>query len=382
VSYQIVNRIIIENDAVFIGGAPSDLRPLAFTRREEPAYTAVFRAEGIRGLLTLICRELYRGNMRLRSGSMITRAIRRGLHALTLEQFQAMDEADAVQWLVEETQLVLKDWDHDPAADLSYESQPRPENPAVSVRLFGYVELENEMGHFGEGGFDHPLSMELLKYLLAQPERRVDLAELLRWIWPANKQGGEEQSAAILRLRRAREALRPLGLGGVYGLISFRDGVYSLNPAYTLQRDVDEFDVIMEQVTSCPVEDPAGLQLCVRALQLYRGPFLEHSGETKWLAPQRQRYQEAFLTLARSTLARIKQTGEHEALELLCQRAVAIAPEAEKLHRELINYLMAEKMQTLLIRHLYRLSACKAGWLEALRKAKEHDCCREASWEE
>lgn len=362
--YEIVSRIVIEQDTVFVTAAISDQRPLSFVRRQDETYTAIFRSRGIHGLLTAIGHRVYHGKCRLRGNSMITRAIRRGLHALTLEQFQAMEESDAVQWLAEQTQQVLQDWDHDPAADLQYESQPRPENPAVTVRLFGYVELENELGRFSEGGFEHPLSMDLIKYLLLHPRRGVELRELMDTVWPANKQGGQEESAAVLRLRRAREALRPLGLGGVYGLIRFRDGVYRLDPDYRLNRDVDEFDALLEQLQTCPVEEPEGLRLCVRALEVYRGPFLEHSRPAAWFSEERQRYEQAFLTLAYSALERLQRFDDDGALDLLCRRAAAVAPREEPLHRRILDELMARKAQPLLLRHIYQLSQSDAGWLE------------------
>lgn len=116
--YEIVNSIVIEEDTVYVMSGSSDVRPLCFIRREDADYTAIFRKEGIHGLLTAICHQIYHGRYRLRAKSMITRAIRQGLHTLTLERFQAMEEDLAVKFLVELSEQVLQDSDDDSAEDV------------------------------------------------------------------------------------------------------------------------------------------------------------------------------------------------------------------------------------------------------------------------
>lgn len=99
--YEIVEKIVIRDNFVHIFAADNDIRPLQFTYREDSVLTDVFRKQGLHGLLEIVARDIYRRKIHLRAGSRITRAIRRALHELTLEQFQAMEEDPAVERLVE-----------------------------------------------------------------------------------------------------------------------------------------------------------------------------------------------------------------------------------------------------------------------------------------
>jgi len=117
-AHEIVNRIFIEGELVYVMGSPADRRPLTFDRRVDPAYTLAFQQEGLYGLMAAIARDIHRGSVRLRAGSLINRALRRGLHAIGLERFQAMEEGLAVGHLAAMAERVMGNWDHDPAEDL------------------------------------------------------------------------------------------------------------------------------------------------------------------------------------------------------------------------------------------------------------------------
>ena len=108
----------------------------------------------------------------------------------------------------------------------------------VNVRLFGRLELENQWGSAGENPSHPSYSWALLKYLLLHPGREIALEELLGTVWPDDPEI-HTQYAANIRLRRLREALKPLQLQGKTGLILYGNGRYSLNPDYTLLTDTD-----------------------------------------------------------------------------------------------------------------------------------------------
>ena len=117
-SYRIVNRIVIEDGRVYIMDSPCDARPLRFLRREETAYTAALGECGLRGLMAAIATDIHRGEVRLRAGSLITRALRRGLHAITVEAFLTMEEAAAAERLAAMAEKVMLNWDYDPALEM------------------------------------------------------------------------------------------------------------------------------------------------------------------------------------------------------------------------------------------------------------------------
>ena len=284
--YEIVNKIIIENDRVFLSSAPSDLRPLSFARAEEPRLTEALRTGGLQAMLSVVLRRVYRGEYRLRAQSRITRALRESIHAFPMELIGKLDEDTVVYHLSAAAEKTLADPEYDPAEELNallaQFPATRPENE-VQVRLLGRIELENVRGKVEENIARQSLPWMLLKYLLVSPEREVDLPELLREnVWPCSAREEDEEGSARVRLRRLRESLRPLGLDGKQGLVVFSAGKYALNPDYVLRTDVSEFSELMEKLADCPEEDPEGLQLCRRALELFRGLCAPRSAAARY----------------------------------------------------------------------------------------------------
>ena len=121
--YEIVDKIVIRDNAVYFYVADNDIRPLQFIYREEPVLTTVFQQEDLHGLLVMVARDIYHGRIRLRAGSRVTRAIRTSLHELTVEQFQAMDEELAVQRLAALAEKSLLDAKRDRNSDIPTSGQ-------------------------------------------------------------------------------------------------------------------------------------------------------------------------------------------------------------------------------------------------------------------
>ena len=232
----------------------------------------------------------------------------------------------------------------------------------VLVRLFGDVELRNEHGHIVENRSRTPLL--LLKYLLIKHPKDITIDEILQ-LWPVSKAGVNPESTVAVRLRRAREALRPLQLDKKEGLIYYREGVFRLNPVYTLKRDIDIFEELVGKLTDYAVDNPNGLQLCMEAMELFRGPLMEYTKSSPWLEEYRCYYRNEFCRLASDALNRIRALKSDEALTLLAQRAVVIAPEYQDLHESIIRYLLEQKRELELIRYLSQLARSgKANWME------------------
>lgn len=242
-----------------------------------------------------------------------------------------------------------------------------PVDPVVRVTLFGAVELSNRLGSTVENPSRQSLPWLLLKYLLANRGREVSLTELTGTIWPEE----EGLGAARVRLRRLRDSLAPLGLDGKHGLILFSDGRYSLNPEYDLDVDADRFAALTARSKGLSADDPEGLKGCVDALELMRGRFMEYTDNDAWLAGYRDYYYREFCALVRETLKRMKTVGDDSALPLLCLRAAVIVPGEEAIHKEIISYLVEQRRELELVRHVARLTRADgtgAGWLSELSR--------------
>ena len=243
--------------------------------------------------------------------------------------------------------------------------QRPPSASEVYIRTFGSLELENSMGRVTESGARKTSQpWLLLKYLLVNRDREVELDELLGTIWP-DARSVKSESAVRVRLTRLRAALEPIGLGGKHGLIVHHLLKFSLNPDYVIRTDAEEFTTLLTQLKHIPPEDPCALILCVRALELFRGPYMQYTNEDFWFESIRKSYHEDFRTLALSTVDRINATGTDEALPLLGRRALVLAAHDLELHRAVLNCYSRFSRETERRHHATQLmrSGVVADWL-------------------
>ena len=236
------------------------------------------------------------------------------------------------------------------------------------ITIFGAFRLENQHGTVEENPVYPSLPLLILKYLVLNPGREVDTPEIITALWP-DKDGTEQGlRTALCRLRKM---LEPLQLSGNRGLILSYAGYFKCNPKFTLHTDADEFLALVDRLEETALEDPEGLNICKQALTLYRGPLLGQTrSEAPWVENARQSYARILSAVAESALRRMLQLGiDEELLPLLCQRAVGVLPENEALHRSIISYLVEQKKEVELTRHILGLTRAgkkTTAWLDKI----------------
>ena len=242
----------------------------------------------------------------------------------------------------------------------------RPEDMGdneVNVRLFGKFEIENKWGRRNEPRANRAGSWMLLKYLLANTGREVPGDELLDAILAGGAESETEVNARV-RLTRARKALEPLRLNGAKdGLILFSGGKYSVNPAYDIYTDEAYFLELKRRIKAIATTDPAGMELCIEAIELFRGPYLDDVHTRPWIDKFRRTYANEFAALGLDTLGRVEALGDARVVPLLCRRAVVIAPEAEALHKAIVKFLVAQNEEVELLRSISQLTRTGAEWI-------------------
>ena len=241
-----------------------------------------------------------------------------------------------------------------------------PSSNEAYIRLFGRLEVENDLGRVEESTKSSAL-WSLLKYLLVNSSREVELAELCETIWPEGDPDKAE-SAARVRLNRLRAALNPIGLGGRKGLVIHRMLTFSLNSDCSIRTDADEFTELLAELRRCPVEDPRGLDLCGQALELYRGTYLQYTEKDFWFESIQESYHKDFCSLALDTAERINATENSEVLSLLSRRVMALAPDDLELHRAVLGCMTRFSGETVRKRYVTQMmrSGCVADWLSTL----------------
>lgn len=369
-AHDIMSRLVVHDGVVTTERAKADRRSPKYIHKEDPDLTRIYREKGLHGLLVHVSRDIHRGAIHLRADSTLTRLLRKSLHLITLEQFKALDIDRASEMLATMTENFLLGTDYNPSSDIAAMRNTTAEVPLpkseVYIRTFGKLEIENDMGRVEESVKSSAL-WALLKYLLVNSTREVELTELCETVWPGGDPDNAE-SAARVRLNRLRAALNPIGLGGRNGLVIHRMLNFTLNPDCNVRTDADEFTELLAEISRTPVDDAGGLALCKQALELYRGPYLQYTDKDFWFESIQESYQKDFCSLVYNTLDRIKATGNSEVLSLLSQRVLAFGGNDLELHRAVLACIDKFSGETVKKRYITQLmrSGFVADWLSTL----------------
>jgi len=234
----------------------------------------------------------------------------------------------------------------------------------VIVRVFGDVELENKCGKVSDkSARPHALTWLALKYILVNSGRDVDVDEIMELSYDG-KNVTVPEGAMRTRLQRTRSILRPLGLNDMHGLILHNSGKIRINPDYRIHSDEAEFNAILARLGDIGTAEPEGLALCAEALTICRGVYMGYTREAAWLRAYQKHYRRLFVALWEDTLGRMRALGDDGVCGLLWRRAIAVAPEAEELHKATISYMVERGQDTELLRYVSQLAHRGAGWLD------------------
>ena len=226
----------------------------------------------------------------------------------------------------------------------------------VRVRLLGTVELETAYGRVTENHTRKTVAWLMLKYLLVNRGMSVKQEEIIDVLWPdkelVNAEGTIRTSAS-----RLRAFLEPLKIGGQKdGLVQYHDGKYWLNPDCRIDTDVDEVDGLIRQIRGTGEGNPAGLELCYAALELFRGNFMEDNDDVVWLKLYQDHYRSVFRKLAETTIRRMSVLKDERPLALLSRRMITIIPDEITLHAELIRFMAENHLDIEMVRHIAQMT--------------------------
>jgi DNA-binding SARP family transcriptional activator len=202
------------------------------------------------------------------------------------------------------------------------------------------------MGRFGLVVGDHPIATDkwdrkqaltLLKRLITANGRAVHRDVLIECLWPtvSPRQGLDRLKTTVYSLRKQ---LRKAGVTGeVIGSAEF---------AYFVHRekvwvDSEVFcDLVKQGEDLARLEraDEATMSL-QRAVDMYRGDYLEEDLYTDWCAEERERLREVWFQAMEQLAALYAIKGDAPRAVQICRQALASESCRESLHRALMLYL-------------------------------------------
>ena len=179
----------------------------------------------------------------------------------------------------------------------------------------------------------------LLAYLICHRGGSVSQKKLIELLWGDEPSSSNPENALRITLHRLRAQLDLLWPGAGKDLILHKNGSYSWNNQISIQVDSDRFEELCQ---SKYVPDSTRLDLCLEALSLYRGDFLERQSSENWIIPVTTHFHNLFVLLSLETAQLLSQQNRHQEAAHVCRRGITAEPYHEPLYQMLMKELAAD----------------------------------------
>lgn len=223
----------------------------------------------------------------------------------------------------------------------------------VYVNMLGGFSIILGSKHIDAMGNQSKKPWNLLEYLIAFRKREIALEELIDLFW-GNEDSSNPNGALKTLLFRSRKLLIPLTDRPQDYLIHIR-GTYAWNPDVEIVADIDEFEDLCNHIFSTDTSTAEyQLDLCLQALDLYKGDFLPKSSWISWVIPISAYYHSLYQKLVHKTVSILKERDDFQKIIDICQHAIVIEQFDEKIHSELIYALYKAGSQQAALDHYNR----------------------------
>lgn len=215
------------------------------------------------------------------------------------------------------------------------------EAPTLRVYTLGRFRLEAAGKELDWRTWPRRQAVTLLKILVSRRGRPVHREALIEALWPDldSTEGLKRLKVVVHGMRRGLEPLRGKGHG--LSLITTEGVGYCLPVGEGLWVDADRFQELAQQAEAAAARGfgQEAIAAFEAAAALYGGDYLEDDRYSDWVATERERLQEVYLTLLFKGASLYAETGLLERAAQTCQKAVALDPCRESAHRLLMACL-------------------------------------------
>lgn len=179
----------------------------------------------------------------------------------------------------------------------------------------------------------------LLAYLICHRGTAASQKKLIELLWGDDPASSNPENALRITLHRLRSQLDGLWPGAGKELIVHKNGGYLWNEQAVTEVDCDRFEVLFNRK---PVSEQERLDICLEALQLYQGDFLERQSSESWVIPITTHFHNLFVTLTLEAANLLSRQQRHEEAVQLCRTAIEAEPYHEPLYQLLMKELAAD----------------------------------------
>lgn len=190
-----------------------------------------------------------------------------------------------------------------------------------------------------EAALHSPRLKKLATYLMLHRDQPIPAQEFYDNIWQEDE--ADNPVGALKNLMyRFRKVMEEVFDNNLFILTN--QGSYSWNPKIGVWMDVEEFESLCKQATA---SDDANvrIELLEQALELYRGDFLDGSGDLHWQATETAYLRSMYLTAVKNLVAMYTSQEKYSRCEDICAKALTIDPTDEDLYAYMIRAMICQK---------------------------------------
>ncbi|RMF79507.1 MAG: hypothetical protein D6737_11225 [Chloroflexi bacterium] len=239
------------------------------------------------------------------------------------------------------------------AADIEMVEIPMAASYTIRVTTFGDVVIRRGREIIPNSMWRSSTARELFLYLLFMgPKKREDIC---LDFWP-NHSSERVRSNFHTTLYRSRHALNGndalrQAAGHNDAIIYDEYGFYRINDDLEIWCDAKKFCEYLEEAELLSVADPRSEELLRRAVELYRGDFLQ-SVHHSWADALRTNYEELYIEALIGLGNSVQARRESQAAQEYYRRALEIDPYREDAHRGLMSCYAKQGQRHKVKKHL------------------------------
>lgn len=209
--------------------------------------------------------------------------------------------------------------------------------PTIYVNMLGGFSIRIEHHQINDQSNHSKKPWILLEYLITFRNREISPNELIELIW-SNDKSTNPSGALKTLLFRSRKLLLPLNYP-THELIIQSRGSYAWTKNFKTVVDIDIFESLCDQAFKSKDSPKEKLDLCLSAIDIYKGDFLPQSEWESWVVPISTYYHSLYQKLVHDTIDLLKETESYQKIIDVCQKATQVEAFDETLHYNLIYSL-------------------------------------------
>lgn len=219
----------------------------------------------------------------------------------------------------------------------------------MKVSFFGQFRMLYEGIELTEDAIHSEMVTKLLAYLLQHSRRMLTVRELSEMLW--GEDGSSDNPAGALKnlVYRLRNVLKKTYHTQEQFILT-NLGSYCWNGEVTVWSDAEEFE---EKIKAAKASADAGESIAhyERAMELYRGRYLDKHCSEQWVVPLAAYYHSLFLSGVKTLAGLYEKQERYEEMEGICTRALQYDNLDEEIHYYVLYALVQQQKQNLALSH-------------------------------